>query len=116
MIKLLPSLVFLFSALAARADIVVEQKVESSMLNGSMVLKIRGDQARMDSPSLGGTMTVLWNFKTGQMTTLMSAQKMAMKGSINSKPGAGAQPQPKATGVTEKVGPYTADVYEVTSG
>jgi hypothetical protein len=115
--KLLPTVALvLTTALAARADVVIEQKVESAMLNGNMVLKIRADKARMDMPSPMGQMTVLWDFKTGESTTLMPAQKMAMKGSIRpNKPGAEGQPKPKATGVTEKVGAYTADVYDVAS-
>ncbi|HSI10458.1 MAG TPA: EF-hand domain-containing protein, partial [Chthoniobacter sp.] len=114
--KLLPFLLVLTTALTAQADVVIEQKVESAMLNGSMVLKIRADQARMDMPSPGGPMTVLWNFKTGENTMLITAQKLAMEGSIKPKSAAEGQPKPKATGVTEKVGPYIAEIYEITSG
>jgi hypothetical protein len=115
--KLLPALALVLTiTLSAGADVVIEQKVESAMLNGNMVLKIRADKARMDMPSPMGQMTVLWDFKTGESTTLMPAQKMAMKGSIQpNKQGAEGQPKPKPTGVTEKVGAYTADVYDVTS-
>ncbi len=118
MMKLLPALavVLTTTAMAAHADVVIEQKVESAMLNGNMVLKIRADQARMDMPSPAGQMTVLWNFKTGESTTLMPAQKMAMKGSIKpNQQGADGQPKPKPTGVTEKVGAYVAEVYDISS-
>lgn len=115
--KLLSSLsLLLATAFATQADVVIEQKVESAMLNGSMVLKIRADKARMDMPSPGGPMTVLWNFKTGENTTLIAAQKLAVKGSMKPNAAPGGPPKPKATGVTEKVGPYTAEIYEVTAG
>jgi len=115
--KLLPTLgLLLTTTLTAPADVVIEQKVESAMLNGNMLLEIRADKARMDMPSPAGRMTVIWDFKTGESTTLMTAQKMAVKGRIRPTPAGNQQPKPKPTGVTEKVGPYTADVYEVGSG
>jgi hypothetical protein len=127
--KLLPILALaLTTAFAARADVVIEQKIESAMINGNMVMKVKGDQARMDMPSPAGPVTVLINFKTGEMTTLMSAQKMAVKMDMKmakqaaeaQQKAAGIDPskmeKPKATGTTEKVGDYTADVYDFTVG
>lgn len=61
-------------------------------------------------------MTVLWDFETGENIMLMSAQKMAVKGAMKPNAAPGGLPKPKATGVTEKVGPYTAEIYEVTAG
>ncbi len=57
------------------------------------------------------------NTKTGDMTTLIHSQKMAVKMNMNAmKQQAGLDPskleKPKATGVTEKVGEWTAEIYE----
>lgn len=106
----------LATALAVHADIVIEQKVESATLNGDIVLKIRPNKARMDMPSPAGQMTVIWDFKTGEMITLMAAQKIAMKGSIRPEGGTEAKSKPQPTGATEKIGDYYADVYEVKRG
>jgi hypothetical protein len=68
------------------------------------------------------------NIKTGDMTTLMHAQKIAMKMNMNAmkaqteaaQKAAGIDPskteKPKATGTTEKVGEWTADVYDFNAG
>ncbi len=121
------ALLLLISALA-RADVVVEQKMESAAMNGNMVMKIKGDQARMDMPSPAGEVTVIMNVTSGEMTTLMHAQKMSMKMNINAlkqqteamQKQSGFDPskmeKPKATGVTEKVGDWTAEVYEFSLG
>src|SRR5207247_7116238 len=70
----------LLVACLARADIIIEQKMESAIINGTVTMKLKGDQARMDMPSpLGGNVTTLINFTTGDMVTLMHQQKMAMK-------------------------------------
>jgi hypothetical protein len=127
--KILPCLALFFAtALALHADVVVEQKMESAMMNGSMTVKIKGEQARIDMPGPAGNVTVIMNTKSGDMTTLMHAQKVAMKMNMNTvkqqteaaQKQAGIDPskfeKPKATGATEKVGEFTADVYEVTVG
>jgi hypothetical protein len=127
--KLLPFLALtIATVLTAHADVVIEQKVESAMTNGSMIMKIKGDQARIDMPSPAGQVTVIMNIKTGDLTTLMHAQKMAMKMNMNAvkqqseaaQKAAGLDPskmeKPKATGATEKIGEWTADVYEFNAG
>ncbi len=127
--KYLPSLALLLAAsVLARADLIVEQKMESAAMNGNVTMKIKGDQARMDMPSPAGQATVIMNIKTGEMTTLMHAQKMAMKMNINAmkqqsealQKQAGIDPtkleKPKATGVVEKVGEWTAEIYEFNVG
>ncbi len=117
--KLLPFLALLLTTvLAVRADVVIEQKIESAQLNGNMTMKIKGDQARMDTPSPAGQATTIMNTKTGDMTTLIHSQKMAVKMNMNAmKQQAGLDPskleKPKATGVTEKVvANETAEIYE----
>jgi hypothetical protein len=120
--KLLPTLaLFVVTTWTAHADVVIEQKLESAMMNGNMVMKIKGDQARIDMPSPAGQATAIMNIKTGDMTTLMHTQKIAMKMNIKAqleaqKPTAAANTEkPKAIG-TEKVGEWTADVYEFNAG
>jgi hypothetical protein len=124
--KALLAVPFLLTALIAHADLVVEQKIESAMVNGNTVTKIKGDQIKIDSPVPGGgNYTTIVNAQTGDATTLMHAQKMGMKMNINAiqkqmqavTGGNAANPanmsKPKATGQKEKVGEYDADVYEM---
>ena len=120
----------LFLAAAfARADLTIEQKMESAVLNGNMTMKIKGDNARMDMPSpVGGNVTVIMDMKSGDMTTLMHAQKMAMKMNLSdakkqaeaAQKLAGIDPakveKPKATGTKEKVGEWDTEVYEFNMG
>src|SRR5437660_591554 len=107
----------LLAAAFARADIVIEQKMESAIINGNVTMKVKGDNARMDMPSpLGGNVTTLMNFKTGDMVTLMHQQKMAMKMNLADvkkqqeagQKALGVDPskieKPKSTGAKEKVG------------
>jgi hypothetical protein len=113
----------------AHADIVIEQKMESAVINGNVTMKVKGDQARMDMPNpLGGNVTTLMNFKNGDMVTLMHQQKMAMKMNLSDvkkqqeagQKALGVDPakmeKPKATGKTEKIGEYNADIYEISQG
>ena len=113
----------------AQADIVIEQKMESGFVNGNMVMKIKGDQARMDMPAgPAGNITVLVNTKSGEMATLMHAQKMSMKMNLAAAKKqaeeqsklAGIDPnnieKPKPTGQKEKVGEWDAEIYEGSVG
>ena len=117
------------AATFARADVTIEQKMESAMMNGNMTMKIKGDSARMDMPSpVGGNVTIIMNMKSGDMTTLMHAQKMAMKMNMNdakkqaeaAQKAAGIDPnkieKPKATGTKEKVGVWDTEIYEFSMG
>lgn len=119
---------FLFAAVIGRADLVIEQKIESQLLNGNSTMKIKGDKARMDMPSpVGGNVTVLMDLKGGQMTTLMHAQKMAMKMNMAQAKQAAEDQQKKtgidltkfekkATGTKEKVGDWECEIVEVKMG
>ena len=119
----------ILAAAFARADIVIEQKMESAMINGNIIMKVKGDQARMDMPSpLGGNVTTLMNFKSGDMVTLMHQQKMAMKMNLSDvkkqqeagQKALGMDPakieKPKATGEKEKIGEYDTEIYQVNQG
>ncbi|MCE9608776.1 MAG: DUF4412 domain-containing protein [Chthoniobacter sp.] len=118
-----------FAAVLARADLVIEQKMESAAMNGNVTMKVKGDQARMDMPNpVGGNVTMLINFKSGDMVTLMHQQKMAMKlnlADVKKQQDAGQKAlgvdlakieKPKATGQKEKVGEYNTEIYEMNQG
>ena len=128
--KLILRLVPLILAAAfARADVIIEQKMESAMINGNVTMKLKGERARMDMPSpLGGNVTTLMDFKSGEMTTLLHQQKMAMKMNLADvkkqqeagQKALGVDPskieKPKATGKTEKVGDYDTEIFEMNQG
>lgn len=115
----------------ARADVIIEQKMESAVINGNVVMKIKGDQARMDMPSpLGGKVTTLLDFKAGDMTTFIEiqGQKKAMKMNMaalkkqqeSTQKAMGVDPakieKPKTTGKTEKIGEYDTEIFEMNQG
>ena len=119
----------ILAAAFARADIIIEQKMESTIINGVVTMKVKGDNARMDMPSpLGGSVTTLMNFKSGDMVTLMHQQKMAMKMNLSDvkkqqeagQKALGMDPskieKPKATGQKEKIGEYDTEIYEMRQG
>ncbi len=128
--KLLLRLAPLILAVAfARADIIIVQKMESAMINGEVTMKLKGDQARMDMPSpLGGNVTTLMNFTSGEMVTLLHQQKMAMKlnlADVKKQQEAGQKAlgvdptkieKPKTTGMKEKVGEHDTEIFEMNQG
>jgi hypothetical protein len=112
----------------ASADLIVEMKIESPMMNADTTMKMKGDKLRTDVASgPAGAMSTITDGKTGDMVTLMHAQKMAMKISAAQmkatmdqlkaqsglKDGASA---PQASGQMEKVGPYDCEIYTWTDG
>ena len=119
----------LLAAAFARADIIIEQKMESAVINGNISMKVKGDNARMDMPSpMGGNVTTLMNFKSGDMVTLMHQQKIAMKMNLSDvkkqqeagQKALGVDPakmeKPKSTGQKEKVGDYETEIFEMKQG
>jgi hypothetical protein len=119
---------FLLAAVVGRADLVIEQKIESQIINGNSTMKIKGDKARMDMPSpVGGNVTVLMDMKSGEIATLIHAQKMAMKMNMNQAKKAAEEQQKKSgidltkfekkpTGQKEKVGEWECEIVEVNMG
>lgn len=111
-----------FAAIAlssARADIVIEQTIESSAQPTSkMSMKIKGDKVRTD---IGDQMTTIMDMKTFDSTTLMHANKISVKGngaqikaaSEAATAQAAAEMKPVNTGKTEKVGGYDCEVWTV---
>ncbi len=120
------SLSLAFSALAARADLVLQQNVESSMLNGTITTQIKGDKIRVDMPSSPqGAMSTIMDLSSGDSTTLFHDRKVAMlvpgaeikqmaENLKKSRASAGtnaAPPKFQDTGKTGKVGNYTTEIY-----
>ena len=110
-----------------RADLVIEQKVESQAMNGNSTMKIKGEKARIDMPPvpLAGNMSMLIDLTSGQMTTLVHGQKIMVKMKMADAKKAIEQQQkvdltkleaPKATGQKEKVGEWNCEIYDVNMG
>lgn len=128
--KLLLITPLLLTVIAARADLVVSQKMESAMMNGDITTKIKGDKGRVDMPGGPiGAMSVIINGTSGEMSTLMHGQKMIMKMSGSqmkdmvekAKAAAGATPaataeKPKGTGKMEKIGEWDTEIFDVKMG
>lgn len=126
--------VLIFAALAsslaaARADLVMQENVDSAMMSGIVTTQIKGNQIRKDMPSSPqGAMSTIMDLNSGDQIVLMHQQKMAMKISgatvkqmaenmIKAQPNGGTNAPPKFTdtGKTEKVGHYDAEIYTWTS-
>ncbi len=63
-------------SLSARGDITIVQKVEGKGETKDFVLKIKGDKVRMEATP---QMTMIVDGRTGDMITLMNAQKKIMR-------------------------------------
>jgi Domain of unknown function (DUF4412) len=123
-------LTFISFVVAARADFVIQQKMESAMQNGDMTMKIKGDKIRVDmAAGPMGSMSTILNLGVGDSITLLHSQKMAMKisaaqmqqmmqqeksrlnnGVTNAEP-----PKLQDTGKAETVGGYDAEIYTWTN-
>ena len=128
--KLILRLAPLFvAAVFARADLVIEQKMESPVITGNVTMKLKGERARMDMPSpLGGSVTTLMDFKSGEIIMLLHQQKMAARLTIADlkkqqeagQKALGMDPtkfeKPKPTGKTEKVGDFDTEIFEMNQG
>ena len=117
----------LLTVIAARADVVVTQKMESAMMNGEMVMKIKGDKGRVDMPnSPAGAVSMIIDGASGEVSTVIHSQKMVMKmggdqlkaAVEQAKKTAAATPseKPKATGKMEKVGEWDTEIYDANMG
>jgi Domain of unknown function (DUF4412) len=115
---------------AARADFVIQEKMESTMQNGDMTMKFKGDKIRVDMPAGPmGDMSTIMDLAAGDSTTLLHSQKMAMKisaaqmqqmmqqmkggsnnGATNAEP-----PKLQDTGKTETMGGYDTEIYSWTN-
>jgi hypothetical protein len=115
-----------FGIMAARADLVLQQNVESAMVNGTITTQIKGDKIRVDMPSSPqGAMSTIMDLGSGDSTTLFHERKAAMmvpgteikqmaeklKQSRASAGTNAAPPKFQDTGKTEKVGNYNTEIY-----
>src|SRR5262245_55276635 len=73
--------VALFVAVAAtRADLIIEQKIESALQSGPMIMKVKGDKARVDlTGGPMGEISSIVDLNNGDAMTLMHGSKMVMK-------------------------------------
>ena len=107
-----------------RADVTVVQTLDSAMMKGEMVMKVKGDKARTDMPAgMMGNMTVLMDVKSGESVTLMHAAKMMLRMKTGDALAAAAAAidsakiqKPKATGRKEKVGTWETEIFEAETG
>jgi len=116
-----------FAVVAARADLVMEQKIESAMINGNIITKIKGDKVRVDMPTtLQGAISTIMDMSTGDSVTLMHGQKTVVKipgteikqmaenmkkARANGAAANAGPPKFHDTGKTEKVGDYGTEIY-----
>jgi hypothetical protein len=107
---------------ALLADWVIVQKtfLDSKDKAESLIIKVKGEKARMD---MGSKMSLLHDGTTGEMKMFMHEQKMmmnmngdtlktamALAGQFLGKQGESSKPE--ATGTKEKVGEYEAEIYQ----
>ena len=113
-----------FVLMLSRADVTVVQTLDSAMMKGEMVMKVKGDKARTDMPAgMMGNMTVLMDVKAGESITLMHGPKMMLRMKTGDAMAAAAAAvdaskveKPKATGQKEKVGAWDTEVFEAETG
>jgi Domain of unknown function (DUF4412) len=113
------------SLVAARADLVLKQNIESAVLNGTITTQIKGNKIRVDIPSSPqGAMSTIMDLSSGDSVTLLHQQKTAMKvpgaeikqmvENMKQARAAGtnaAPPKFQDTGKAEKVGSYDTELY-----
>jgi hypothetical protein len=109
----------------ASADIIMEQKIESPYQNATTIMYLKGEMIRTD---VDKSMSSIVDIKTGDMTSLMHAQKSVMKmtgaqmkanmeaakkiGTLTTGAAAtDAVPKITPTGKTEKFGEYDCTLY-----
>lgn len=128
--RTLAFLTFISTVAAARADFVIQQKMESAAQNGNMTVKIKGDKIRVDmAAGPMGNMSTIMDLDAGDSTTLLHQQKMAMtisavqmqqmmqqvKSRMNNGGTNAAPPKFQDTGNAETVGGYDAEIYTWTN-
>lgn len=108
---------------------VFEMKMESPLMSGTVTLKVKGDQARMDLPEIAGTrMSIVVDLKKGESTYLLHDQKQTMKVSREDQEKMARQQEkeagiditkikkPEPTGEKEKVGKWDTEIFETMVG
>ncbi len=120
--KLTPVILLALSTAIARADLVMVQEMDMAGAKSKLIMSIKGKMVRTDNGDLN---SVIMNTDTGDMTSLMHEQKMAMTLDGAALKAAQAQtpqgekpviPQPVATGQKEKVGGHECEIYTLKNG
>lgn len=114
----------------ARADLVIEQKIEGADQTASLsTLKMKGAKLRVDVRNAAGAVSAIIDLETGESLTLLHSEKLALKRSaaetketidaMRKRAGAGGNLEPTKTvamGRKEKVGEWNADVFTTKGG
>ncbi len=113
----------LLAAARVRADLVIVQHVDGSGQSGDQTLRIKGDRSRAD---LAQSVSMITNGATGEVVTLMHAQKTFLKISAvqtkamleQMKKLSPSTEPPKLTpaGKKEKVGNYDCEIFTSSFG
>jgi hypothetical protein len=107
------------AAIAARADLVMQQQIATPGYNGVITMKIKGTRVRTDmNAGQPQALSSIVDLNTGDNIMLMPAQKLYFKA-----PGQPAKkgnapnnaPVPRPTGQTQKVGDYDTELYTWTN-
>ena len=103
--KLIIGVIMFAAAITARADFVIQQKIESADQNGVLTFKIKGDKTRLDMPTERlGDVSVIQDLNTGDKIMMIHRQKAAKMQSAAEQTNAGADgesPTLVKTGKTE---------------
>ena len=112
---------------ALHADLTLEQKIEGASQKGNIVTRVKGDKFRLDMPGgPAGPLSTIVDIKSGDVITLVHDKKIAINrtgaqirqaqeardrqaGGVPAKKS--EPPKPRATGLTEHVGDYEAEIY-----
>ena len=128
--RTLAAALLLSISVLARADFVLENKLEAGRMTIPATLKMKGDRIRMDVATgpRGATSTII-DTATGEITQLLHARKIAVKMSgaalkeqseaAKKRAGISADEpaaKPKATGAKERVGEWDCEIYIWSSG
>lgn len=121
----LPPVALLLSLAAARADFIIEQKVDGlGQQSGNLVVKIKETKARAE---LSPQISYIIDGASGDSITLMHAQKAFMRVSAEqgkalmeqmqkSAGNGGVPPKPVASGLKETVEQWQAEIFTWSSG
>ncbi len=113
-------LLLLAGAIGARGDLTIVQKVEGGQGENRIVLKVKGDRARVE---INPQITTILDAKTGDLTTLLNDQKKVMRISgekaqamaemakAMSKDVMPSDAPPKPTGQKQKINGYETEEF-----
>lgn len=115
----------LLASLCVRADVVIVEDVQANGQTQEITVKIKGGKIRTD---VGKEMSAIMDLDSGDLTTIMHAQKMFIKMAGKMKAifeqakkaqadaaASGTPPKITDTGKQEKVGDYNTEIYTVES-